>query len=426
MHPQMLTAFLLPHRRIITPLQFLRQCIQPSFRFYSQSKKQIDWQDPLNWQSLLKPEEAMLLQSAKAFSKDYLLPKIVQATRNEHFDRDIMIEFGRMGFLGCTLKGPGFPELGEVGYGLICNAIESVDSSYRSALSVQSSLVMGAIAKFGSEKQRSKYLPELGKGKLIGCFGLTEPNVGSDPSSMETRAVKTKDGNYIINGTKTWITNAPIADVLIVWAKDSDGLIRGFLLDRDIPGISTSTIEGKMSLKASSTGSIFLDDIKVGSDRLLPACVSLAAPFSCLNNARYGISWGSLGAAQSCYEIARGYTLERKQFQAVLAAKQLVQLNLSDMATELSLGYLAAVHVGRMMESKTHSNAMISIIKRSNCKRAIDVARKAREMLGANGISDDYHVMRHSMNLEAVNTYEGTSDIHALIIGQGITGIAAF
>jgi glutaryl-CoA dehydrogenase len=397
-----------------------------SARRYSKALASFEWQDPLQWKSSLTSEELMLHKTAKDFSHDYLLPKIVQATRSEHFDRDIMLEFGRMGYLGCTLQGYGFPGIGHVGYGLICNALESVDSSYRSALSVQSSLVMGAIAYFGSERQKTKYLPELAAGRLIGCFGLTESNAGSDPSSMETRAIKNKDGNYVLNGSKTWITNAPIADVMVVWAKDQDGVLRGFVIDRDLRGVSTSTIPGKMSLKASSTGSIYLEDMEVSSDRLLPGCRSLAAPFSCLNNARFGISWGSLGAAQSCYEIARDYTSHRKQFQSALACKQLVQKNLADMANELSLGYLSALHVGRMMEAGEYSHVMISMVKRNNCKKAIDIARSARDMLGANGVSDEYHVMRHAINLEAVNTYEGTGDIHALIIGQAITGIAAF
>lgn len=354
------------------------------------------------------------------------MSRVTLANRNEHFDPNIMKEMGELGLLGPTLQGYGCAGVGYVAYGLIANAIEQTDSGYRSAMSVQSSLVMYPIYTFGSDAQKSKYLPELAKGNLIGCFGLTEPNHGSDPSGMETRARKQADGSYILNGSKNWITNSPIADVFIIWAKDDEGIIRGFILEKGMPGLSAPKIDGKFSLRASTTGMIFMEDVKVPADALLPLSRGLTAPFSCLNMARYGISWGALGAAHSCYSIARDYVLDRKQFGSPLAANQLIQKKLADMCVEIALGQQASLRVGRLMEEKKHVPDMISIVKRNSCGKALDIARQCRDMLGGNGISDEYHIIRHVMNLEAVNTYEGTHDVHALIIGRAITGIPSF
>jgi len=324
------------------------------------------------------------------------------------------------------LKGYGCAGIGYVAYGLIANAIESVDSGYRSAMSVQSSLVMWPIYTYGSDEQKQKYLPELAKGNLIGCFGLTEPNHGSDPGGMETRARRQADGSYLVSGSKNWITNSPIADLFVVWAKDDEGVIRGFLLEKGMAGLSAPKIEGKFSLRASATGMIFMDDVKVPAANMLPNTRGLGGPFGCLNNARYGISWGALGAAEACYAAARTYTLERYQFGSPLAANQLIQKKLADMSTELSLGYQASLRVGRLMEQGRHAPEMISMVKRNNCGKSLDIARQCRDMLGGNGVSDEYHIIRHVMNLEAVNTYEGTHDVHALILGRAITGIPAF
>ena len=318
------------------------------------------------------------------------------------------------------------PGIGYVAYGLIANAIESVDSGYRSAMSVQSSLVMWPIYTYGTEEQKQKYLPELAKGKLIGCFGLTEPNHGSDPGSMETRARKQKDGSYILSGSKNWITNSPIADVFVIWAKDDEGDIRGFVLEKGMKGLTAPKIEGKFSLRASTTGMIFMDDVTVPAANMFPKIKGLGGPFGCLNNARYGIAWGSLGAAEFCYKQARQYILDRKQFGEPLAANQLMQKKLADMCTEIALGYQSALRVGRLIEEGKHSTEMISLIKRNSCGKSLDIARQARDMLGGNGISDEYHIIRHVMNLEAVNTYEGTHDIHALILGRAIVDIPAF
>jgi glutaryl-CoA dehydrogenase len=376
--------------------------------------------------SQLTEEEQMVQDSVKAYCDDKLMPGIIAANRNEVFDTKIMQEMGELGLLGPTLKGYGCAGMGYVAYGLIANAIESVDSGYRSAMSVQSSLVMYPIYAYGSDAQKEKYLPELAKGKLIGCFGLTEPNHGSDPSSMETRARKQADGSFVISGSKNWITNSPLADVFVVWAKDDEGDIRGFILEKGMKGLSAPKIEGKFSLRASTTGMIFMEDVAIPAENMLPKAKGLSGPFGCLNNARYGIAWGALGAAQQCYSIARQYSLDRIQFQAPLASNQIPQLKLANMATEITLGYQACLRVGRLIEQQAYVPEMISMIKRNSCGKALEIARTARDMLGGNGVSDEYHIIRHVMNLEAVNTYEGTHDVHALILGRAITGIPAF
>ena len=354
------------------------------------------------------------------------MPRVTAASREESFDTNIMKEMGELGLLGATINGYGCAGVGYVSYGLIANAVESADSGYRSAMSVQSSLVMHPIYTFGSDEQKEKYLPELAKGNLIGCFGLTEPNHGSDPGGMETRARKQSDGSYVINGAKNWITNSPVADVFVVWAKDDEGDIRGFILEKDMEGLSAPFIKGKCSLRASATGMIFMEDVKVPATGILPGVKGLKGPFSCLNSARYGISWGALGAAHSCYAQAREYTLDRLQFGSPLASNQLIQKKLADMMVEISLGLQGCLRVGRLMESNEHCPDMISIVKRNSCGKALDIARNARDMLGGNGVSDEYNIIRHMMNLEAVNTYEGTHDIHALILGRAITGIPSF
>jgi glutaryl-CoA dehydrogenase len=350
---------------------------------------------------------------------------VVSSFRNEKFDKNIMKEMGNVGLLGPTISGYGCAGVNYVSYGLIMREIERVDSGYRSCASVQSSLVMFPIYKFGSQEQKDKYLPELAKGNLIGCFGLTEPDHGSDPSGMKTRAIF-KDGNYILNGSKNWITNSPIADVFIIWAKDDNNDIRGFILEKNMNGLSCPKIEGKFSLRTSNTGMIFMDNVIVPKENMLPYVKGLKGPFSCLNNARYGISWGVLGAAEDCYLRAREYCLDRKQFNRPLAANQIVQLKLTEMLTEITIGTQASLRIGRLLDENILIPENISIIKRNNCVKALNVARNARDMLGGNGISDEYHIIRHMLNLEAVNTYEGTQDIHALIIGKGITQIQSF
>jgi len=386
-----------------------------------------DCMDALKLSSQLTEEETLVHATAEAYAKEQLLPRVLEANRHEKFDREIMREMGELGLLGPTIQGYGCAGVGYNAYGLIAHSIEWVDSSYRSAMSVQSSLVMHPINTFGTEEQKKKYLPELAKGNLVGCFGLTEPNHGSDPGGMETRAHRQSDGSWILKGSKNWITNSPIADVFVVWAKDSDdGVIKGFILEKDMPGLSAPKIEGKFSLRASTTGMIFMDDVKVPEANRLVHARGLGGPFSCLNSARFGISWGALGAAKFCFEAARQYTLERSQFGAPLAANQLIQKKLADMMTEISLGLQGSLQVGRLMDKKEHSPEMISIVKRNSCGKALDIARSARDMLGGNGISDEYHIIRHVMNLEAVNTYEGTHDVHALILGRAITGIPSF
>ena len=386
--------------------------------------KELNWQDALNLDGLLTDEERMVQQTAQKFARNRLLPGIIEANRHEKFDREIMRDMGAEGLLGSTIIGYGCAGVSHVAYGLVAREVEWVDSGYRSALSVQSSLVMHPIYTFASDAMKEKYLPKLATGELVGCFGLTEPDHGSDPAGMKTRAVKV-DGGYKISGSKTWITNSPIADVFIIWAKLDDE-IRGFIVERGDKGnLTTPKIEGKMSLRASITGMIMLDDVFVPEERLLNV-KGLKGPFSCLNKARFGIAWGTLGAAQACMEIARDYTLNRLQFGKPLAANQLIQKKLADMMTEINLGLHAALRVGRLLDSDAYAPEMISLVKRNSCGKSLDIARVARDMLGGNGIADEYHVIRHVMNLEAVNTYEGTHDIHALILGRAITGLQAF
>ncbi|KAJ3177415.1 hypothetical protein HDU87_004434 [Geranomyces variabilis] len=390
------------------------------------AKAKFDWKDPFDMNSQLTEDEREIRDSARNYCQSKLLSRVIQANRHEKFDREIMNEFGEMGMLGATIDGYGCAGVSSVAYGLIAREVEAVDSGYRSAMSVQSSLVMHPIYAYGTEAQKEKYLPRLAKGELVGCFGLTEPNHGSDPGSMETTAKKV-DGGYIINGSKTWITNSPIADVFIIWAKTvEDGKIRGFILEKGMKGLTAPKIEGKFSLRASITGMIMMDEVRVSEDALLPNVVGLKGPFGCLNNARYGIAWGSLGAADACVRQAVEYTSERKQFGTPLASFQIIQKKLADAVTEINLGLQAALRVGRLKDEGRLAPEMVSIIKRNNCGKALDIARQCRDMLGGNGISDEYHIIRHVMNLEAVNTYEGTHDVHALIIGRAITGIPAF
>ncbi|MFN8998187.1 MAG: acyl-CoA dehydrogenase, partial [Betaproteobacteria bacterium] len=380
---------------------------------------------PLLLDDQLTDEERMVRDSARAYCQDKLMPRILEANRHEKFDRGILHEMGALGLLGSTLEGYGCAGVNHVCYGLIAREIERVDSSYRSAMSVQSSLVMYPIHAFGSEAQRQRWLPGLAKGELVGCFGLTEPNHGSDPGSMITRATKV-DGGFLLKGAKMWITNAPIADVAVVWAKNDAGVIRGYILERGMKGLSAPKIEGKFSLRASTTGELVMDDVFVPADNELPGVQGLKGPFSCLNKARYGIAWGAMGAAEFCWHAAREYTLDRAQFGRPLAANQLIQLKLADMQTEIATSLQAALRVGRLMDEGRASPEMVSLIKRNSCGKALAIARTARDMHGGNGISDEYHVIRHVMNLEAVNTYEGTHDVHALILGRAQTGIQAF
>jgi glutaryl-CoA dehydrogenase len=390
----------------------------------SAAKPVFDWQDPLLLDAELGEEERMLRDSAREFCQEKLMPRVLEANRHERFDREIMNEMGALGLLGSTIHGYGCAGVNYVSYGLIAREVERVDSGYRSAMSVQSSLVMYPIYDFGSEAQRQKYLPKLASGEWVGCFGLTEPDHGSDPSSMVTRARKV-DGGFVLKGAKMWITNSPIADVFVVWAK-LDDIIRGFILEKGMKGLSATKIEGKFSLRASVTGEIVMDDVFVPEENILPKVSGLKGPFSCLNNARYGIAWGALGAAEFCWHAARNYTLERKQFGRPLAANQLIQKKLVDMQTEITLGLHACLRLGRLKDEGRAVPEMISLLKRNNCGKSLDIARVARDMHGGNGVSDEFHVIRHVMNLEAVNTYEGTHDIHALILGRAQTGIAAF
>ena len=384
-----------------------------------------DWEDPFLLRDQLTDEERMVTDSARQFFQKELMPGILEANRNENFDRNIMRQMGEMGLLGVTIEGYGCAGLSSVAYGLIAKEVEAVDSGYRSAMSVQSSLVMHPIWAYGTEEQREKYLPKLATGEYVGCFGLTEPDSGSDPASMSTRA-RAVDGGYELTGNKMWITNSPIADVFVVWAKDDADEIRGFILDKGMKGLSAPKIEGKFSLRASVTGEIVMDKVFVPEASAFPDIRGLKGPFGCLNKARYGIAWGAMGAAEFCWKAARQYTLDRKQFGRPLAATQLVQLKLANMQTEIALGLQAALRVGRLMDEDNAAPEMISLIKRNNCGKALDIARIAREMHGGNGISDEFHIIRHVMNLEAVNTYEGTHDIHALILGRAQTGIQAF
>ena len=387
--------------------------------------KPFQWDDALRLDSLLSEDERAIRDAAHAYAQDKLFPRVLMANRLEKFDREIMNEMGEMGFLGATLEGYGCAGVNYVSYGLISREVERVDSGYRSAFSVQSSLVMFPIHAFGSEEQRRKYLPKLRSGEAVGCFGLTEPDAGADPASMRTRAKKV-DGGFLLNGSKTWITNAPIADVLVVWAKDDAGDIRGFILERGMQGLEQPKIEGKFSLRCSVTGMVMMQDVFVPAENMLPGVKGLRGPFSCLNNARYGIAWGALGAAEYCWHAAREYTLNRKMFGKPLAATQLIQKKLADMQTEITLGLHAVLQLGRLIDAENAAPEMISLLKRNNCGKSLDIARVARDMHGGNGIADEYHVIRHVMNLETVNTYEGTHDVHALILGRAQTGISAF
>jgi glutaryl-CoA dehydrogenase len=381
--------------------------------------------DILKFKDQLSGDEKLISESAYDYCQNELMSRIKHANRNETFDKEIYKEFGSMGFLGAPILGYGCPGVNYVSYGLIAREIERVDSGYRSAFSVQTSLAMYAIYKFGSEDQKEFYLPQMAKGNLIGCFGLTESDAGSDPSSMKTKAIKV-DGGYKLNGSKTWITNSPIADVLIVWAKDDQDILRGFIVDRDIKGIETPNINGKFSLRASATGQIFLQDVFIKDDKVLPDVQSFRGPFSCLNMARYGIAWGVMGAAEFCWNASLEYSMERNQFGNPLASKQLIQIKLADMQTDIALGLEGCLRVGRLIDEDSFEPEMISLIKRNNCSKALDIARLSRDIHGGNGISDEYHVIRHCMNLEAVKTYEGTDDIHGLILGHSQTGISAF
>jgi glutaryl-CoA dehydrogenase len=388
-------------------------------------KKTFQWEDPLDLMGQLTEDERMINDAAQDYAREKLLPRVVSAYQDERFDREIMNELGELGFLGATLPEQyGGSGVSHVAYGLIARAIESIDSGYRSACSVQSSLVMYPIYAFGSEEQRMKYLPGMAKGEIIGCFGLTEPDGGSDPASMRTVA-KRVDGGFVLNGAKMWITNSPISDVCLVWAK-LDGKIRGFLVDRGSEGLTTPKIEGKLSLRASVTGEIALNDVFVAEDQMLPNVEGLRGPFSCLNKARYGIAWGAMGAAEFCLHASREYTMTRKLFDRPLAQRQLVQKKLADMQTEIALGLQGALALGRLIDQGAWVPEAISMMKRNNCGKALDIARVARDIHGGNGISGEYHVMRHAANLETVNTYEGAHDVHALILGRAITGLNAF
>ncbi|MCE9776938.1 acyl-CoA dehydrogenase [Shewanella algae] len=388
------------------------------------ARNPFDWQDPLQFDSLLQPEERMIRDTVHEYAQSKLQPRILQANREQYFDPEIMTELGALGLLGATLPTEYGAGVNYVSYGLIAREIERVDSGYRSAMSVQSSLVMHPIFAYGSEEQKQKYLPRLARGELIGCFGLTEPDVGSDPGGMKTRA-EAIPGGYRLHGNKMWITNSPIADLFLVWAK-LDGVIRGFLVEKGTPGLSAPKIEGKFSLRASITGEIVLDGVEVGVDALLPNVEGLKGPFGCLNKARYGIAWGALGAAEFCWHAARQYSLDRVQFGRPLAANQLIQKKLVDMQTEITTALFACLQAGRLLDQDSLAIEAISLIKRNSCGKALEIARQARDIHGGNGISDEFHVIRHLMNLEAVNTYEGTHDIHALILGRAQTGLAAF
>ncbi len=383
------------------------------------------WDDPLLLEEQLTEDERMIRDTAHQFAQERLMSRVLEANRHEHFDREIMNEMGEIGMLGSTLPTKyGCADVGYVSYGIMAREVERVDSGYRSAMSVQSSLVMHPIHAYGDESQRERYLPKLATGEWVGCFGLTEPDHGSDPGSMVTKAEKV-DGGYLLNGAKMWITNSPISDIAVVWAK-LDGVIRGFIVEREMDGFSTPEIQGKMSLRASVTGQIVLEDVLVPEENLLPDAEGLGGPFGCLNRARYGIAWGSMGAAEFCWHAARTYTLERKQFGRPLAANQLIQKKLVDMQTEIALGLQGCIRIGRLMDEDRLPVEDISMMKRNNCGKALDIARMSRDMHGGNGISDEFHVIRHMMNLETVNTYEGTHDIHALILGRAQTGIQAF
>ena len=391
----------------------------------AETSKNYDWQDPLLLDQQLSEEERLVRDTVHNYSQDKLQPRILAANREERFDREILNEMGELGLLGSTIDGYGCPGMSYVCYGLIAREVERVDSGYRSVMSVQSSLVMYPIFAYGTEAQREKYLPKLATGEWAGCFGLTEPDHGSDAGGMKSRATSV-DGGYSLTGSKMWISNSPFADVFVVWAKDDDGIVRGFILERDMPGLSTPKIQGKFSLRASQTGEIVMDSVFVPQENLLPNIQGIKGPFGCLNRARYGIAWGSMGAAEYCWMAARQYTLDRKQFGRPLAANQLIQKKLADMQTEITLGLQSAMRLGRLFDQGDAAPEAISLMKRNNCGKALEIARVARDMHGGNGVSDEFHVIRHMMNLEAVNTYEGTHDVHALILGRAQTGIQAF
>ncbi len=391
----------------------------------SNKKAEFAWEDPLLLEDQLTEEERMVRDTARDYAQDKLMSRVKEANRHEKFDREIMNELGELGLLGSTIDGYGCAGTNYVSYGLIAREVERVDSGYRSAMSVQSSLVMHPIHAYGTEAQREKFLPRLATGEIVGCFGLTEPDHGSDPGGMKTRAKKAS-GGYVLTGAKMWITNSPIADIAVVWAKTEDDVIRGFIVERGMKGFSTPKIEGKFSLRASITGEIVMEDVFVPEENLLPNVQGLKGPFGCLNNARYGIAWGALGAAEFCWHAARQYTMDRKQFGKPLAANQLIQKKLADMQTEITLGLHACLRLGRLKDENRAAPEAISMLKRNSCGKSLDIARMARDMHGGNGVSDEYHVIRHVMNLEAVNTYEGTHDIHALILGRAQTGLQAF
>jgi len=391
----------------------------------SNARIPFNWQSPFLFEEQLSEEERLIQQSARQYAESQLMPRVIEAFREEHFDSVIFREMGKLGFLGATIQGYGCAGANDVSYGLIAHEIERADSAYRSAMSVQSSLVMYPIFQYGSEVQKQQYLPLLAKGDLIGCFGLTEPDHGSDPASMQTHAKKVS-GGYEISGSKTWITNAPIADIFIVWARNDDNKIQGFILEKNMKGLSVSPMQGKFSLRISLTGQVFLDKVFVPESHVLPGAIGLGKAIACLEKARFGIAWGALGAADFCFHAARQYVLERKQFGKPLAANQLIQYKLAEMETKLTLGMQGCLRLGRLKDEGKASTESISLMKRYATVSALDIAREARDMLGGNGIMDEYHVIRHMLNLETVKTYEGTADIHALIIGAGITGISAF
>lgn len=387
--------------------------------------RDFQWDDPFLIDEHLSDEEKMIRDAARDYAQGSLMPRILEANRNESFDIDIMREMGELGFLGAPLQGYGCAGISYVAYGLVCRELERVDTAFRSACGVQTTLSMLPIYAYGSEAQRQKYLPKMATGELLGCFGLTEPDHGSDPGSMRTRARKV-DGGWLISGSKIWITHSPIAHLMVVWAKDDDGVVRGFILERGMKGLSTPKIEGKFSVRASPTGEVVMDEVFVPTENQLPYAKGLAAPFGCLNNARFGICWGSMGSAEFCWHAARQYALDRKQFGKPLAANQLIQKKLADMQTEITLGLLGCLHLSRLRDQKMASPEMISLLKRNCAGKALEIARTARDMHGGNGISDEYHVIRHVMNMETVNTLEGTHDIHALVLGRAQTGIQAF
>jgi len=389
------------------------------------SRPKFQWDDPFLLKEQFTEEETLVCDTARAYAQKRLMPRILQANRHETFDRKIMNEMGALGMLGATIDGYGCAGVSYVSYGLMAREVERIDSSYRSAMSVQSSLVMHPISAYGSEAQKNKFLPCLATGELVGSFGLTEPDHGSDPGSMSTRA-KSCNGGFRLSGAKNWITNSPIADVFIVWAKNEEDLIRGYILEKGMEGLATPKIDGKFSLRASITGMIQMDEVFVPAENELPGALGLGAPFGCLNRARYGIAWGALGAAEFCWQAARDYTLEREQFGRPLAANQLIQKKLADMQTEIAIGLQSCLRAGRLLDKGDLAPETISLIKRNSCGKALDIARMARDMHGGNGISDEFHVIRHVMNLEAVNTYEGTHDVHALILGRAQTGLQAF